>query len=260
VVIEIHELPGDFPQTPTPEWKRPDSGLGLPSESLPKMPLTESPKSILDRETVNTLQAYYRFSMQQQSPFSSPSPQPKSNKLHRSSAIYVRNPHAIASPSPATSRRRSMFLSNKQNVPASQQQQKQQQPDQDILNTAPQRVQSMMERNESIETGGRSRSDTYTSVLSEWEQTLYDSRVDIREEYQPSESLVNEFGEREREALKELMVFLDEALGFTNDSSESNEDEILHVHDFDSSDDGMDGMGMDTRDSSWWRDVRRSLA
>ncbi|KAK3985089.1 hypothetical protein QBC44DRAFT_335783 [Cladorrhinum sp. PSN332] len=244
---QIYELPGDFnfPSSSTP--KHPDSALALDSSSsttLPKLPLTESPKpittTILDKETITTLQAYYRSSSQQQqshAPWSKPAAATSNTKLRRSTAIYVRNPHA-QTPSPTTksSSGRKTFLLPK-HWP--------------IMTTNPESEEPRQAAkvSSSIERVG-TRSDTYSSVLEEWEQEMADRQVDIREQYQPSQQLVNEFGQREQEALQELMGFLDEMLGITSD---------LHA-----SDEGIAGID-ESQDKGkqsspiWWRHVRKSL-
>ncbi|KAK4223832.1 hypothetical protein QBC38DRAFT_446977 [Podospora fimiseda] len=227
VKSEIYELPGDF-HFPSTE-KPPDSALEMgetssTSSKFPNIPFTESPiplvnnnnNTILDKETINTLQAYYRHSIQQTPPPQSPS---SKTKLHRSSAIYVRNPHALVS-SP-TNRRKTIF------------------------HTKQEQQQDILELKETT------RTDTYSSVLSDWEQEAIDHRIDIRDQYQPSEALVTEFGERQQEALKELMGFLDEVLGITSSKL----------------DEGTSKIGSEmaeiriTGNSSpvWWMDVRKSL-
>lgn len=253
--VEIYELPGDFP-TPTPQTpNHPDSAMFLDS-ATPR--ITDSPQPLragggggvsefLDQETVTTIKAYYRYTLHQSpAPLLSPQLEKASrrNRLYRSSAIYVRNPRAVNVTSPTKSSWRKTVL------PPSIHQHQHQQQRQTPVEVPPSPVEpiSIQPTPDIIEgiSGRRMRSDTYTSVLDDWEREMIDGRADdTREEYQPAQELVNEFGERERGALKELMGFLDEVLGCS--STEEKEEQSVQV---------MCGM---EEGSLWWRDVRRSL-
>ncbi|KAK4462394.1 hypothetical protein QBC42DRAFT_80616 [Cladorrhinum samala] len=318
---EIHELPGDIPSpTPqTPNHHHPDSAMSLNLEPIP-MTESPQPvggeeregggkgtaylSDHLDQETLATLKAYYRHTLHlspapipspsraagqssspqlgnSTSPFFESNNKKEKNKLHRSSAIYVRNPHAAAAananPSTksnqrttATRRRRTAVFpswswraeskhqqdSDRHHLQESEFQVRFQTQNQNQTQnfSAPAEPLSIQPTPDIIEgivsSGGRTtRLDTYTSVLDDWERDMIDARLDTKEEeeesHQPAEELVNEFGEREKEALKDLMGFLDEVLGCS--SAEESEEQTVQV-----------ACGLE-EGSLWWRDVRRSL-
>ncbi|KAK0732525.1 hypothetical protein B0T21DRAFT_334732 [Apiosordaria backusii] len=108
-----------------------------------------------------------------------------------------------------------------------------------------------IERDEKVE-----RMDSFSSAVSE-ETSVAEEEQDRREEgrkkpgvvsqHEPEQKLVDEFGERERAALRELLEYVDSIL-------EPTESTCTPVRS------GVRCAGGEwSREQSWWRDVRRSL-
>ncbi|KAK4672231.1 hypothetical protein QC763_101300 [Podospora pseudopauciseta] len=96
------------------------------------------------------------------------------------------------------------------------------------------------------------RMDSFNSVI--YSETCVAHDLDGREEWrrsravsqkEPEQELVDEFGEREKDALKELLEYMDSILGPTDNPPMRS---------------GARCIGGDwSKEQSWWRDVRRSL-